>query len=70
MATDLKHMEKEQYHSVIQFLFSERKLLSEIKERLDVVYGKSSLSMATVEKFRCGRTSVPGAPKMATTRVT
>jgi len=47
---------------------------SEIKERLDAVYGDSSPSMATVKnwlnEFQRGRTSVfdeprPGAPKTA-----
>lgn len=40
-------MEKEQYWSVIQFL--EGKSHSEIKERLDVAYGGSSPSMATIK---------------------
>jgi len=61
---------------VIQFLFLKWKLRSEIKERLDAVYGDSSPSMATVKncynEFQRGRTSVfdeprPGAPKTATT---
>jgi len=69
-------MEKEQYRSVIRFLFLEGKSRSEIKERLDAVYGDSSPSMATVKnwfnEFQRGRTSVfdeprPGAPKTATT---
>ncbi|XP_039309549.1 protein GVQW3-like [Solenopsis invicta] len=69
-------MEKEQYRLVIRFLFLERKSRSEIKERLDAVYGDSSPLMATVKdwfnEFQRGRTSVfeeprPGAPKMATT---
>lgn len=69
-------MEKEQYRSVIRFLFLEGKTRSEIKERLDAVYGDSSPSMATVKnwfnEFQRGRTSVfddprPGAPKTATT---
>jgi len=69
-------MENEQYRSVIRFLFLEGKLLSEIKERLDAVYGDSSPSMATVKnwfnKFQRGRTSVfdgprPGSPKTTTT---
>jgi len=68
-------MEKEQYRSVIRFLFLEGKSRSEIKERLDAVYGDSSHSMATVKnwlsEFQRGRTSVfdeprPGAPKTAT----
>jgi hypothetical protein len=41
--------EKEQYRSVIRFLFLEGKSRSEIKERLDAVYGDSSPSMATVK---------------------
>jgi len=69
-------MEKEQYRSVIRFLFLEGKLRSEIKERLDAVYGDSTTSMATVQncfnEFQRCRTSVfdeprPGAPKTATT---
>jgi len=69
-------MEKVQYWSVIRFLFLEGKSRSEIKERLDAVYGDSSSSMATVKnwfnEFQRGRTSVfdelrPGAPKTATT---
>jgi len=35
-------MEKEQYRSVIRFLFLEGKSRSEIKERLDAVYGDFS----------------------------
>ncbi|XP_035222076.1 uncharacterized protein LOC118194963 [Stegodyphus dumicola] len=69
-------MGKEQYRSVIRFLFLEGKSCSEIKECLNAVYGDSSPSMATVKnwfnEFQRGRTSVfdephPGAPKMATT---
>jgi len=69
-------MEKEQYRSLIRFLFLEGKSRIEIKERLDAVYGDSSPSMATVKnwfnEFQRGRTSVfdesrPGAPKSATT---
>jgi len=54
----------------------ERKSRSEIKERLDTVYGDSAPSMATVKnwfnEFQRGRTSVfdeprPGAPKTAIT---
>jgi len=72
-------MEKEQYRSVIRFLFLEVKSRSEIKERLDAVYGDSSPSMATVKnwfnEFQRGPTSVldgprPGAPKTATTEDT
>jgi len=65
-------MEKEQYRSVIRFLFLAEKSRREIKERLAAVYGDSSPSMATVKnwfnEFQRGRTSVfdearPGAPK-------
>ena len=62
MSTDFREMRKEQYRSVIRFLFFEEKLRSKIKERLDTVYGNSSPSMATVKnwfnKFQHGRTSV------------
>ena len=67
-------MEKE---SVIRFLFLEGKSRSEIKGRLDALYGDSSPSMATVRslfnEFQRGRTSIfdgsrPGAPKTATTK--
>jgi len=37
-SADLKKMEKEQYRSVIRFLFLEGKSRSEVKERLDAVY--------------------------------
>jgi len=57
-------MEKEQYRSVIRFLFLEGKSGSEIKERLDAVYGDSPPSMATVSVFDEPR---PGALKTATT---
>lgn len=69
-------MEKEQYRSVIRFLVLEGKTRSEIKDRLDAVYGDSSPSMATVKnwfnEFVRGRTSVfdeprSGAPKTAAT---
>ena len=59
---------------MIWFLFLEGKSCSEIKERLDAVYGDSSPSMATVKnwfnEFQCCHMSVfdeprPGAPKMA-----
>ena len=60
-------MEKEQYRSVIRFLFLEGKSRSEIKERLDAVYGDSSPSMATVKnwfnEFQRGRTSVFNEPR-------
>jgi len=61
---------------VIRFLFLQGKSRSEIKERLDVVYGDSSPSMATIKNWfneiQRGRTSAfdeprPGAPKSATT---
>ena len=61
---------------MIRFLFLEGKSRSEIKERLDAVYGDSSPSMATVKnwfnEFQRGRTSFfdeprPGALKTATT---
>ena len=42
-------MVKEQYLSVIRFLFLEGKSRSEIKERLNGVYGDSSPPMATVK---------------------
>jgi len=73
---DFRKLDKEQYRSVIRFLFLEGKSRSEIKERLDAVYGDSFPSMATVKnwfnEFQSGRTSVfdepcPGAPKTATT---
>ncbi|XP_055633008.1 uncharacterized protein LOC129773427 [Toxorhynchites rutilus septentrionalis] len=44
-------MEKEQHRSVIRFLFLEGKSRSEIKERLDAVYGDPSPSMATVKNW-------------------
>ena len=73
---DFRKKEKEQYRSVIRFLFLEGKSRFEMRERLDPVYGASFPSMATVKNwfnvFQRGRTSVfdeprPGAPKMATT---
>ena len=69
-------MEKEQYRSVIRFLFLEGKSRSEILEHLDAVYGKSPPSIATdkncFNEFQRGRTSVfdeprPNASKTATT---
>lgn len=69
-------MKKEQFWSVIRFLFLEGKLRSKIKDRLDAVYSDSSPSMATVKNWfkefqRC-RTLVfdetsPSGPKTATT---
>jgi len=76
VSADFRKLEKEHYRSVIRFLFLEGKSRSEIKERLDAVYGDCSPSMATVKnwfnEFQRGRTSVfdeprPGAPKTATT---
>jgi hypothetical protein len=73
VSTDFREMEKEQYRSVIQFLFLEGKSCSEIKECLDAVYGDSSPSMATFKnwfnEFQHGCMSVfdepcPGAPKI------
>ncbi|XP_042145060.1 uncharacterized protein LOC121835166, partial [Ixodes scapularis] len=61
--------------SVIRLLFLKENSCSEIKDRLDSVYGDSSLSMVTVKnlfnEFQRGRTSVfdgsrPGAPNTAT----
>ena len=53
---------KKQYRSVMRFLFLEGNSHSEIKKRLDAVYGDSSPSMATVKnwfnEFQRGRTSV------------
>jgi len=62
VSADFRKMEKEQYRSVIRFWFLKGKSRSEIKERLDAVYGDSSPSMATVKnwlnEFQHGRTSV------------
>jgi len=62
VSATFRKMEKEQYRSVIRFLFLEGKSRSEIKERLDAVYGDSSPSMATIKnwfnEFQRGRTSV------------
>ena len=64
-------MEKEQYRSVIRFLFLDGKTYEEIKMKLDAVYGNSSPSMTTVRywfnEFKRGRSSVfdeerPGRP--------
>ena len=55
-------MEKEQYRSVIHFLFLDEKTCEEIKTKLDAVYGNSSPSMTTVKywfnEFKRGRSSV------------
>jgi len=73
---DFRKLDKEQYRSVIRFLFLEGKSRSEVKERLDAVYGDLFPSIATVKnwfnEFQSGRTLVfdepcPGAPKTATT---
>ena len=48
---DFRKMEKEQYRSVIWFLFLEEKSRSEIKERLDAVYGDSYPSIATIKNW-------------------
>lgn len=64
-------MEKEQYRSIIRFLFLDGKTCEEIKAKLDAVYGDPSPSMTTVRywfnEFKRGRTSVfdeerPGRP--------
>ena len=64
-------MEKEQYRSVIRFLFLDGKTREEIKVKLDAIYGDLSPSMTTVKywfnEFKRGRTSVfdeerPGRP--------
>ncbi|KYQ59982.1 hypothetical protein ALC60_00953 [Trachymyrmex zeteki] len=41
-------MEKEQYRSVIRFLFLDGKTCEEIKTKLDAVYGNPSPSITTV----------------------
>lgn len=46
-----RKMEKEQYRSVIRFLFLEGKSRNEIKERLDAVYGDFSPSMDQLKQF-------------------
>ena len=60
MSADFTKMEKEQFRSVIRFLFLEGISRRDIKERLDAVYGDSS-SMGTVKnwfnEFQRGRTS-------------
>lgn len=64
-------MEKEQYRSVIRFLYLDGKTCDEIKVKLDAVYGDPSPSMTTVRywfnEFKRGRTTVfdeerPGRP--------
>ena len=65
---DFTKMEKELYRSEIQILFLEVKSRSEIKERLDVVYGDTFPAMATVKnwfnEFQHGRTSVFDEPRL------
>ena len=73
----VREMKKEQYQSLIWFLFLEGKSRSEIKERLDAVYGDTSPLMTTFKnwfnEFQRGcRMSIfdeprPGALKMAAT---
>ncbi|KAG5320520.1 SETMR methyltransferase, partial [Acromyrmex heyeri] len=61
---------KEQYRSMICFLFLDGKTCEEIKTKLDAVYGNSSPSMTTVRywfnEFKRDRSSVfeecPGRP--------
>lgn len=64
-------MEKEQYRSVIRFLFLDGRKCDEIKAKLDAIYGDPSPSMTTVRywfnEFKRGRTSIfdeerPGRP--------
>ena len=72
-------MEKEQYGSVIHFLFLDEKTCQEIKASLEVVYRDLSSSMTTVRywfsEFKRGRTFVfdeehPGRPAdMATVKI-
>jgi hypothetical protein len=51
VSTDFREIKKEQYWSVIRFLFLEGKSHSEIKEHLDALYGDSSPSMATFNNW-------------------
>jgi histone-lysine N-methyltransferase SETMAR len=69
-------MEKEQYRSVIRFLYLDGKTCEEIKERLVAVYKDHAPSMTTIRywfnEFKRGRTSVldeerPGRPIEVTT---
>lgn len=69
-------MEKEQYRSVIRFLFLDGKTCEEIKIKLQVVYKDQAPSMTTIRywfnEFKSGRTSVldeerPGRPIKVTT---
>ena len=67
VSADFTKIEKEQYRAVIRFLFLKGKSHSEIKGRLNVVYGDSSPSMGTVKnwfnEFLRGRTSVFDEPR-------
>lgn len=69
-------MEKEQYRSVIRFLFLDGKTCHEIDEKLKSVYKDQSPSMTTIRywfnEFKRGRTSIfdedrPGRPIEVTT---
>lgn len=69
-------MEKEQYRSVIRFLFLDGKTCAEISEKLQAVYSDHAPSMTTIRywfnEFKRGRTSVfdeerPGRPVEVTT---
>ncbi|XP_046976469.1 histone-lysine N-methyltransferase SETMAR-like [Vanessa cardui] len=69
-------MDKIEYRAVIKFLTIEGRTPSEIKQRLDAVYGQSSPSYSTVKEwakqFRLGRQSIedeprPGRPSKAIT---
>ena len=55
-------MEKEQYRSMIRFLFLDGKSCEEIKEKLHVVYKDNASSMTTIRywynKFKRGLTSI------------
>ncbi|KAG5311084.1 SETMR methyltransferase, partial [Acromyrmex insinuator] len=64
-------MKKDQYRSVIRFLFLDGKTCEEIKTKLDAIYGISLPSMTTVRywfnEFKRGRSSIfdeerPGRP--------
>ena len=78
VSADFTKMEKELYRSVIRFLLLKGKSRSEIKERLDAVYGDSSL-LLRLRPLKIDLTNFnvvarrffdeprPGAPKTATT---
>ena len=55
-------MEKEQYRSVIRFLFLDGKTCKEIKEKLHAVYKDNAPSIITIRywynEFKRGRTSI------------